>query len=167
MSNPILIDPLKHAYDARQIAGKVPLAQLDARVLSELAETAGEVSWTLTGFVDASRRPSLRIELSVALSVPCGRCLQPLAVKLVADSVIALFTSEDKLEEAVEADDELDAIMAEPELDVMALIEDEIIMGLPLSPLHDDCGTEHLERAKADKPNPFAVLAALKGRKSE
>ncbi|BEV71854.1 MULTISPECIES: YceD family protein [unclassified Paludibacterium] len=167
MSNPILIDPLKHAYDGRRIAGKLPVNQLDERVLSELASTAGEVSWTLTGFVDDNRRPSLRIELAVALSVPCGRCLQPFAVNLVADSVITLFTSEEKLEEAVEADEELDAIMAEPELDVKALIEDEIIMGLPLSPLHDDCGTEHLERAKADKPNPFAVLAALKGRKSE
>ena len=57
--------------------------------------------------------------------------------------------------------------MAEPELDVVRLVEDEIIMGLPLSPKHDDCGTDALTRAKADKPNPFAVLAALKGTKSE
>jgi uncharacterized protein len=88
-------------------------------------------------------------------------------VNLVADSVITLFTSEEKLEAAVEDDEELDAIMAEPEFDVLALVEDEIIMGLPLSPLHDDCGSELLDRARADKPNPFAVLAALKSRKSE
>ncbi|MBV8048160.1 MAG: DUF177 domain-containing protein [Paludibacterium sp.] len=167
MSNPILIDPLKHAFEGRRIAGKLPVAELDERVLSELAEASGEVDWALTGFIDALGRPALRIVLSVAVSVPCGRCVQPLAVDLAADSVITLFNSEDKLEAAVEVDETLDAIMAEPELDVLALIEDEIIMGLPLSPLHDDCGTEHLERAKADKPNPFAVLAALKGRKPE
>jgi uncharacterized protein len=167
MSNPILIDPLKHAREGRQIAGKLPVSGLDERVASELVDTAGEVSWTLSGFIDNLRRPSLRIELAASLSVPCGRCLQPLAVDLKADTVITLFSSEDKLEEAVEADESLDAIIAEPELDVLALIEDEIIMGLPLSPLHDDCGTEHLARAKADKPNPFAVLAALKSRKSE
>jgi uncharacterized protein len=167
MSNPILIDPLKHAREGRQIAGKLPVSGLDERVLTELVDTNGEVSWTLTGFVDQQRRPALRIRLDARLSVPCGRCLQPLAVELGGDSVVTLFTSEEKLDEAVEADESLDAIIAEPELDVVALIEDEIIMGLPLSPLHDDCGTEHLARAKADKPNPFAVLAALKSRKSE
>lgn len=167
MSNPILIDPLKHAREGRQIAGKLPVSELDQRVLSELVDTDGEVSWTLTGFVDSLRRPSLRVELAARLSVPCGRCLQPFAVNLTADSVVTLFINEEKLDEAVEADETLDAIMAEPELDVLALVEDEIIMGLPLSPLHDDCGAEHLARAKADKPNPFAVLAALKSRKSE
>jgi uncharacterized protein len=167
MSNPILIDPLKHAYEGRKQSGEMTVAELDERVLSYLTDNDGKVSYTLTGFVDPVRRPSLHIELSAAVSVSCGRCLQPMQVNVVADSVITLFTSEEKLEAAVEEDEELDAIIAEPEFDVMALIEDEIIMGLPLSPLHDDCGTEHLERAKADKPNPFAVLAALKSRKSE
>jgi uncharacterized protein len=88
-------------------------------------------------------------------------------VNLVADSVITLFISEEKMDAAVEDDDELDAILAEPEFDVLALIEDEIIMGLPLSPLHDDCGNALLDRAKADKPNPFALLATLKNRKPE
>jgi len=125
------------------------------------------VSYTLTGFADRLRRPALRIELSASVCVSCGRCLQPMPVEVKADSVVTLFTSEEKMEAAVDEDEELDAILAEPEFDVMALIEDEIIMGLPLSPFHDDCGTEHLERAKAEKPNPFAVLAALKGRKSE
>ena len=49
------------------------------------------------------------------------------------NSVVTLFSREDKLEAAVEADDELDAILAEETFDVIALIEDEIIMGLPLS----------------------------------
>jgi len=167
MSNPILIDPLKHAYEGRVLSNAMPVAQLAERVLSCLSSTDGEVKYALTGFVDPQRRPALRIAISVGLLVPCGRCLQSMPVDLVADSVITLFTSEEKLDAATEADDELDAILVEPELDVVALIEDEIIMGLPLSPLHDDCSTEHLERAKADKPNPFAVLAALKSRKPE
>jgi len=167
MSNPILIDPLKHAYEGRQLSGSMPVAQLSERVLSGLYDNDGEVAYTLTGFVDTRRRPALRIELSAGVSVSCGRCLQSMQVNLVADSVITLFISEEKLEAAVEEDDELDAIIAEPEFNVIALIEDEIIMGLPLSPLHGDCGNEHLDSAKKDKPNPFAVLAALKSRKSE
>lgn len=167
MSNPILIDPLKHAREGRRLAGKLPLAGLDARVLSELADTAGAVEYVLTGFVDALRRPALRLELSAGLSVSCGRCLKPFAVPLAVDTVITLFTDDAALEAAEEADEELDAIIAEPELDVVALIEDEIIMGLPLSPLHDHCGTGQLAAAGSGRENPFAVLAALKSRKSE
>ena len=128
MSNPILIDPLKHAYEGRQLSGSMPVAQLSERVLSGLYDNDGEVAYTLTGFVDTRRRPALRIELSAGVSVSCGRCLQSMQVNLVADSVITLFISEEKLEAAVEEDDELDAIIAEPEFNVIALIEDEIIM---------------------------------------
>ena len=45
---------------------------------------------------------------------------------------------------------------------MLALIEDEVLLGLPLAPRHDDCRPDAIEKAKADKPNPFAVLAALK-----
>ena len=104
----------------------------------------------------------MRYRVEADVEVNCQRCLAAMPQTLVCEGGITLFVSEEKLEAAVGADDELDAILAEDTFDVTALIEDEIIMGLPLSPKHDDCGTEHLERAKADKPNPFAVLATLK-----
>lgn len=147
--------------------GKLPVSGLDERVLTALGDTAGEVAYTLTGFSDRLRRPALRLQLSVTVSVTCGRCLQPLPVALATDAVVTLFVSEEKMAEAVEEDDELDAIMAEPVLDVLALVEDEVIMGLPLSAVHDNCGTESLSGTRMDKPNPFGVLAALKSRKSE
>ncbi|WP_028533901.1 YceD family protein [Paludibacterium yongneupense] len=167
MSNPILIDPLKYAREGRAQSGKMAVAALDERVLAELAGRDGEVEYTLTGYVDRLRRPCLRLELAARVLVVCGRCLEAMFVDVKADSVVTLFTSEERLLAAVEDDEELDAIIAEPELDARALIEDEIIMGLPLSPLHDDCGSEELERARAKKPNPFAVLASLKTSRSE
>ncbi|KAA1446822.1 hypothetical protein F1E15_26235, partial [Escherichia coli] len=56
------------------------------------------------------------------------------------------------------------------EIDLLAMIEDEIILSLPVVPVHD---SEHCEVSEADmvfgelpleaeKPNPFAVLASLK-----
>lgn len=167
MSKPILIDPLKFAREGRSQTGTLAIAALDPRVHDDLSGTDGEVSYTLTGHVDPLRRAVLRLTLDGTISVRCQRCLSSMPYALKTDSSMTLFTDEEKLDAACEADETLDAIMAEPELDVVRLVEDEIIMGLPLSPKHDDCGTETLSRAKADKPNPFAVLATLKRSKSE
>lgn len=169
MSNPILIDPLRYVREGRVQSGTIAVAALDQRVLDDLADDRGEVSWTLTGFRDPLSRPSLRLVLEGKVTVGCVRCLENMVYDLRCDSVITMFTDEERMEAAVEADDTLDAILivAEEEFDVSALIEDEIIMGLPLSPNHGECGEEHLLRAKSDRQNPFAVLAKLKGSRSE
>lgn len=167
MSKPILIDPLKFAREGRSLSGALPVGGLDERVHGDLSDTSGEVSYQLDGFRDELQRLALRIRLTAELQVTCQRCLDGMPFSLDTDSVLTLFASQEKLDEACEQDEELDAILAEPELDVIALIEDEIIMGLPHSPKHDECSRDTLSLAKADKPNPFAVLAALKRPKSE
>ena len=60
-------------------------------------------------------------------------------------------------------DDSRDFLPVEKELDVLALIEDEILLALPTVPRHDDCV---LPGAVRESPNesPFSVLAGLKGR---
>jgi uncharacterized protein len=55
-------------------------------------------------------------------------------------------------------------------MDVWALIEDELIMSVPIVPKHEICpesvtlsaADEAFEEALAAKPNPFAALAQLK-----
>ena len=66
-----------------------------------------------------------------------------------------------KLDEADE-DDDMDAIEAEPQLDVLALIEEELLLDLPFAPRHADgkCATATNELQQ--KASPFAVLAGLK-----
>jgi uncharacterized protein len=163
MSEPILIDPLAFAQEGQSLSGEIAVSALDERVLDMLADTNGAVRYALAGTVDKLQRPQLAFAVEAELTVRCQRCLQPMPETVKNETVITLFTDEQKLDEACVADEELDAILAEPELDVMALIEDEIIMGLPLSPKHEACGQDPLEEpVKADKPNPFAVLAQLK-----
>jgi len=60
-------------------------------------------------------------------------------------------------------------LVTAPQFDVMALLEDELLMALPLVPMHETCpvtpvfsaGDAAVEAAEA-KPNPFAVLGQLK-----
>ena len=57
-----------------------------------------------------------------------------------------------------------------PDFDLRALIEDELLMALPLVPRHDECPdavqlsvqSADFDAAQEEKTNPFAALAALK-----
>ena len=74
-------------------------------------------------------------------------------LELIADEVDL---SQDELE-----DDTRDFLVAQKELDVVALVEDEIILALPSAPRHDDCALPD-SNTRGTKVSPFAALAALK-----
>lgn len=115
----------------------------------------------------------LGFELIGDVWLTCQRCLQPIAIDLTDDYDIAL------LEEDSQArliDDEQDYLLLDeviieesPErlLPFKKLIEDEILLKTPMAPKHDDC--EMVVEQVGDIPeeedeNPFAALAALKGK---
>ena len=59
-----------------------------------------------------------------------------------------------------------------PTLDLIELLEDELLLALPLVPRHEACpeplpmsAGEVSEGEADDEPHPFAALAALRGRK--
>lgn len=161
MSTPILIDSLSFARDRQSRSGRIALAKL-ARVVEELAATDGELVWSLQGDIDTLSRPFLRLQIQTKLTLRCQRCLETMPFSLDVDSRITLFTSEARLESACEMDESLDAIVATEELNIEALIEDEVLLALPIAPRHENCGNAALERSRAERPNPFAVLASLK-----
>ena len=76
----------------------------------------------------------------------------------------------------VELDDdtEEDLLALSREFDLHGLIEDELLMSLPVVPRHGVCpepvpmkvADEDFEAASAEKPNPFAALAGLRGPKA-
>jgi uncharacterized protein len=83
--------------------------------------------------------------------------------RFVADEATAL-AEDDASEE--------DLLVLEDSFDLMALVEDELLMSLPLVPMHPTCLSEQAPTSKEEaailaeaKPNPFAVLASLKTRK--
>ena len=99
----------------------------------------------------------------------CQRCLDPVAVSLAVDSELALLEDENHvalLDEGTEII-LIDELTDDNKLWLLTMIEDELLVDLPLAPKHDDCEmavTEvgELPEAMAEKENPFAVLASLK-----
>ncbi|HFC8541449.1 TPA: YceD family protein [Neisseria lactamica] len=165
MSDPNLIDPKVFAAEGRSLQGGFLLEELDERVSSHdyPADKQTRVSFTLQGGRDRLQRLFLDLSVKADMPLVCQRCIAPLPFRLDETARIVLFSDEKDLDEAMLADEELEGMLLEKELDVRILVEDQILMSLPFSPRHEDCGGNGTpEKADRDKPNPFAVLAGLK-----
>lgn len=163
MLNRILIDLPAFTTQAETVQGTILLNDLDKRVWSpDIVNTAAELRYTLTGGKDRWQRPFLDLTLSGCLSLYCQRCMKPTDFMLDEYVHIVFFNNENELDEAMLHDDELEGMVQQNELDVFGLLEDQILMALPISPKHNHCDSTDLDKANQDKPNPFAVLAGLK-----
>ncbi|VTY05684.1 Large ribosomal RNA subunit accumulation protein YceD [Neisseria subflava] len=165
MSYPNLIDPEVFAAEGQNLQGSFLLEELDERVSSHNypADKQTRVSFTLQGGRDRLQRLFLDLNVKADMPLICQRCITPMPFLLDETSRIVLFADEESLDAAMLADEELEGMLLEKELDVRTLVEDQILMSLPFSPRHEDCGNNGtLEEVNRDKPNPFAVLAGLK-----
>jgi uncharacterized protein len=66
----------------------------------------------------------------------CQRCLGPLPVPIAVDVELQLAES---LREISEADDSIDRVLASRNMDIGQLVEDEVILVLPMVPRHEAC----------------------------
>lgn len=163
MLDRILIDPQAFAEKGETLQGQVLLKDLDTRVLSsDIVDDSAAVSYHIQGGLDKWQRPFFDLSLSGSILLRCQRCLGEMPFALEEDCRIVLFDNEDELDKAMLADEELDGMLVESECDVFSLLEDQILMALPFSALHDACDDADLTASDQDKPNPFAVLAGLK-----
>ena len=116
----------------------------------------------------------LAFTLTGEVWLTCQRCLQPIAVDLSDKYDIALLDNESQIRLINEEQDYLllEEIVTEqsPErlLPFKKLIEDEILLKTPMAPKHDDCemSVEQFGEIPEEEEteNPFAALAALKGK---
>lgn len=158
-----LIDPVAFAKEERFLQNRVALGALDARVSQHefLADASGECVFSLQGGQDCYHRLFLDLCVCVNFNLSCQRCLEALPFTFTEKARIILFFDEDRLGEAMAQDEDLEGMVAVEEIAITTLLEDQIIMGLPLAPKHTKCDNQDLARMNQDKPNPFAVLASL------
>ncbi|OOS23838.1 hypothetical protein B0681_09340 [Moraxella porci DSM 25326] len=131
---------------------------------------------SLHALVDLAKQDGvlwLLYQVTGGVSVGCQRCLEPLSIDLSGEYRLALLNDESEIGLIDGAEyvliDELGE-SARRLLPIKDLLEDELMLALPLSPRHEDC--DMLVESAGDKieeevqENPFAALAALKGKLS-
>ena len=166
------IDSLDFANNNRELHGEIPLAEMPRlqdklSVLDVNFEHGREegISYTLRGFRDRNDKPMLEVKLDGLCQLRCQRCLQGLIYPLKLISQLLLVNNWD---DSSDEEDEIDSILVDNHLDVLALFEEEILLSLPFAPRHPvgECrpvkeGYVVEEIDRIDK-NPFAVLSELK-----
>ncbi len=157
------IDSVEFARTGKELRGESPVAEMP-RLQDMLVTPEGLVSFVLRGLHDKDGNPTLELALDGWCQLRCQRCLQSLAYPIKMVVRLKLVAEEPAGEHLVEGEDEeVDSILADSHLDVLALIEDEVLLGLPLAPKHE-FGTckAAVESASREEQSPFAVLRALK-----
>jgi uncharacterized protein len=148
----------------RTIDGVYPLSKL-ARFGEALLSNEGDVRVKLD-FSYKVGFPCLSGSVSAKVLVECQRCLKPMETELAGRFKFALVYSEDEFDLLPE---EFEPYLLEgEEQSVIDLIEDELLLSLPMVTVHDNaCSvfmTKQEEAMKAEKEasHPFAALKALK-----
>jgi len=142
------------------MVGTVAIGGL-GRLADLLYDEAGEVAYRLDGSLDANRRPRLALVLRGRLSLRCQRCLGGFAWDLAVDAQLQPVRSGQAIPDDELENDEVDAFEVDEDLDVISLIEEEILLAMPIAPRHDSCEPPRPESV-VDEKSPFAVLATLR-----
>lgn len=168
MSIQATVDSLRFAREGGNLQGTIRVSSL-LRLADCLASQEGEIFYRLEGMVDQDGHPILHLFVSGTLVVQCQRCLEAMELPVDLQSGFRLVASERDLGPVEEEPEEWTAWVADPNLDVEALVEDELLLAMPFAPVHPDTAcSPRLASQDLDPPDggPFAVLALLKDRKS-
>lgn len=169
MSVRFVIDPLDFVYNAKTHHGKIPIVEL-LRLQDFLFENTGStgaLSYQISGKHDERGKPNLYIRVEGKIYLCCQRCLCSLEHILNLRTSLLLAKNASELNQ-IDTDDSVDAVLATPDLDVLNLIEDEIILSLSISARHleGECEIHKPEEQEINNAenirNPFSALAELK-----
>jgi len=156
---PRTIDGFEFAETGAQLSGAWPAADLP-RLQDVLRSNAGQVGYALQGTHDALGRPAIGIELDATLELTCQRCLGALALPVRVREVLVLARSEAEADAAPLDPEGPDRIVAGRHMPVRELIEDELLLAVPLAPRHEQCAAGE-PRGKDKGGSPFAGLRGM------
>ena len=156
------IDSLDFAGKRQEISGEVPITELP-RLHDILENQQGILSYRIRGGVDNQANHFLDVSVNGRCRARCQRCLKGMDYPIQLDTRL-LLRDQAGLDALGEKDDEFDSVLAEVQLDVLKLLEDEILLSLPIAPRHEQgaCQLAVGSSRQQDERHPFAALAKLK-----
>jgi len=168
-----LVDTHELTRSGQTVHGQVALSQFK-RLGSDLPDQGkGMAQWSVRGLTDITGQQALEISVAADVNVRCQRCMETMVYPVKSTSVLQVMQSEaelDAIEDQQDVDPEnwVEPVLASSRLNVLDLVEDELILGLPYVPMHGSCTHEAFAPAQDDEdashsdPSPFAVLTQLK-----
>jgi uncharacterized protein len=159
------IDSLEFARTRSSLQCELPVAEM-SRLTDVLASREGNLNVELGGSRELDGKFWLHLVVTGELMLVCQRCLGGVGYPLNINSRLQLVKPGQAWPDENLEDDGVEPIEAEAEMDVAALVEDEVLLALPIVPKHKDCKSPGVvtggEMVATAKPSPFAALATLK-----
>ena len=161
---PTFIDPEQLALAHAHLQGSLPLAQMQ-RLRENLYDLDGHVFIDWRFFLDDQKRPNLSGRVEAQLALQCQRCLAcmhwPVAIQM---ALVLLLPGQS--EDSVPSTHEV-FILTQTPIALDTLIEEELILALPIVPKHDECLMNDYQITEDDaelkrQENPFQILKKLK-----
>jgi uncharacterized protein len=166
------IDPFRLAQNGLRLEGTLPVSTMK-RLSGSLSDSESEVNVKMNFDVDETGLPYMYGKFSSKLSMICERCMTPMSVDVDVECHLAILKNERKVEGLAELYEPWIVENNDPIL-LSSIVEDELILGLPLVPRHKHAclpkeawyrGDDIDEGEKEKKVSPFEVLASLKLKK--
>ncbi len=151
---------------------EITLSVAEMERLSELlVEATGEVVAKLEFGTDSEGIKYISGFANADLIVECQRCMQPVKVPVEAEFKLGMVADEDEAQELPEDYDSL--VVSEELISLATLIEDELILALPIVSMHEDTNcspyvseylaedSENESENEEDRVYPFAQLGEM------
>lgn len=171
------LDIKTFAQAGASLSGQDPLQDYPRLVAELKGSPAGlNVNWSARGEARAQAGATeqlwLHLRAQASLPLTCQRCLEAVTVTVEVDRPFH-FVADEATAADLDDESEEDVLVLDRAFDLPALIEDELLMALPLVPRHEQCPSEpklavvdpDFEAESEAKAHPFAALARLRGDK--
>jgi uncharacterized protein len=163
MSHQPVIDGLEFAKAGSRLQGSWPVSEF-LRLHDVLRSTAGMLRYELQGVPELRGKPALRLKVEGTLHLLCQRCLGTLEFPLHAEAALRLSRTQQEVDAEPLESDGPESIVAGKEMQVKALVEDEVLLALPIAPRHEACAAgASAAGAESARQTPFAGLRGLIG----
>lgn len=166
MSDDLLIHPDRLSTKPQVLQGRFVPAELE-RLEDSLANGEGELRYRITAGLDPQRRKVVSCIIEGFVFLMCQNSLDAFRHEISLQERLVLVDSEAQLPAIDQESDEEDYLVADEPLDIRDLVEDAVLLSLPMIPRKPG-----LELAKGGggeappaKQSPFAALESLKRKK--
>ena len=168
---PEVLDAWRMVAARRGFEGTLPLSAM-ARLRDALCDDAGVVRYTIGFDRDPLGIPYVEVQAQADLPLTCQRTMERFLQPVQVVQRLALLPADTDLEAAeagLPPGYEPLPLPADGSLRPADLVEDELILAVPVVPINPDSTLPDAYRAEEaeegeveKKPNPFGVLSALK-----
>jgi uncharacterized protein len=162
MDDEYLLHPDRISEKPTTLAGSFTPADLE-RLEESLADDRGELRYRITARLDPQRRKVVSCIIEGFVFLTCQTSLEPFRHDVAIDDRLVLVDAEAQLPSVEEESETEDYLVADEPLDIRDLVEDAVLLALPMVPRKP--GLEATGQGREDavrKESPFAALASLK-----